>query len=92
MLTEMLTQLVGRPVVDKTGLNGLYDYEITIDAPTLIRMYADLGVTLPNAAASLPEEPSLMTNLQEKLGLKLDAQRGPGQVLIVDSAAPPTPD
>ena len=91
MLTEMLTQLVGRPVVDKTGLNGLYDYEITIDAPTLIRMYAELGVNLPNAA-SLPEEPSLMTNLQEKLGLKLDAQRGPGQVLIVDSAALPTPD
>lgn len=92
VLTEMLTQLVGRPVVDKTGLNGLYDYEITIDAPTLIRMYADLGVNLPTAAASLPEEPSLMTNLQEKLGLKLDAQRGPGQVLIVDSAALPTPD
>jgi uncharacterized protein (TIGR03435 family) len=91
MLTETLTQLVGRPVVDKTGLNGLYDYEITIDAPTLIRMYAELGVNLPNAA-SLPEEPSLMTNLQEKLGLKLDAQRGPGQVLIVDSAALPMPD
>ena len=92
MLTEMLTQLVGRPVVDKTGLNGLYDYEITIDAPTVIRMYAELGVNLPSAAASLPQEPSLMTNLQETLGLKLDAQRGPGQVLLVDSAAPPTPD
>jgi uncharacterized protein (TIGR03435 family) len=92
MLTEMLTQLVGRPVVDKTGLNGLYDYEITIDVPTLMRMYAELGVNLPSAAASLPDEPSLMTNLQEKLGLKLDAQRGPGQVLVVDSAAPPTPD
>ena len=91
MLTEMLTQLVGRPVVDKTGLNGLYDYEITIDAPTLIRMYAELGVNLPNAA-SLPEGPSLMTTLQENLGLKLDAQRGPGQVLVVDSAAPLTPD
>ena len=57
-----------------------------------MRMYAELGVNLPSAAASLPDEPSLMTNLQEKLGLKLDAQRGPGQVLVVDSAAPPTPD
>ena len=92
MLTEMLTQLVGRPVVDKTGLNGLYDYEITIDVPTLMRMYAELGVNLPNAAASLPEGPSLMTTLQENLGLKLAAQRGPGQVLVVDSAEPPTPD
>ena len=92
MLTEMLTQLVGRPVVDKTGLNGLYDYEITIDVPTLMRMYAELGVHLPNAAANLPEGPSLMRTLQENLGLKLDAQRGPGQVLVVDSAALPTPD
>jgi uncharacterized protein (TIGR03435 family) len=92
VLTEMLTQLVGRPVVDKTGLNGLYDYEITIDVPTLMRMYAELGVNLPNAAASLPEGPSLMTSLQENLGLKLVAQRGPGQVLVVDSVAPPTPD
>jgi uncharacterized protein (TIGR03435 family) len=92
MLTEMLTQLVGRPVVDKTGLNGLYDYEITIDVPTLMGMYAELGVNLPNAAASLPEGPSLMTTLRENLGLKLDAQRGPGQVLVVDSVAPPTPD
>jgi uncharacterized protein (TIGR03435 family) len=92
MLTEMLTQLVGRLVVDKTGLNGVYDYEITIDVPTLMRMYAELGVNLPNAATSLPEGPSLMTTLREHLGLKLDAQRGPGQVLVVDSAAPPTPD
>ena len=92
MLTEMLTQLVGRPVVDKTELNGVYDYEITIDVPTLMRMYAELGVNLPSAAARLPEGPSLMTALQENLGLKLVAQRGPGQVLVVDSAAPPAPD
>jgi uncharacterized protein (TIGR03435 family) len=92
MLTEMLTQLVGRPVVDKTELNGVYDYEITIDVPTLMRMYAELGVNLPSAAARLPEGPSLMTALQENLGLKLVAQSGPGQVLVVDSAAPPAPD
>jgi uncharacterized protein (TIGR03435 family) len=57
-----------------------------------MRIYAELGVNLPNAAASLPEGPSLMTTLQENLGLKLVAQRGPGQVLVVDSVAPPTPD
>ena len=44
------------------------------------------------AFAGLPEGPSLMTLLQEDLGLKLDSQRGPGDVLVIDSAELPTPD
>jgi len=92
VLTLLLTQLTGRPVVDKTGLKGLYDYEVTIDLQTLMRIYADLGVNIPGLPANLPEGPSLMTSLQEDLGLKLDSQRGPGEVLVVDSAELPSPD
>ena len=90
-LTMLLTQFVGRPVVDKTGLNGGYDFEFAIDIQTLLRMAADIGVNVP-AAPQLPEGPSLMTQLQEELGLKLDSQRGPGDVLVIDSAELPTPD
>jgi uncharacterized protein (TIGR03435 family) len=90
-LTLLLTQLTGRPVVDKTGLTGLYDFDLTIDLQTLMRLYSELGVTLP-VPPTLPEGPSLMTLLQEDLGLKLDSQRGPGEVLVIDSAALPTPD
>jgi uncharacterized protein (TIGR03435 family) len=92
LLTLLLTQLVGRPVVDKTGLKGLFDYELTIDLQTLVRLYAELGVNVPGLPANLPEGPSLMTFLQENLGLKLDSQRGPGEVLVIDSAELPTPD
>ena len=91
-LVLLLTQLVGRPVVDKTGLNGLYDFEFVIDLQTLVRIYSDLGVTVTGLPANLPEGPSLMTLLQEDLGLKLDSQRGPGDVLVIDSAELPTPD
>ena len=91
-LALLLTQLTGRPVVDKTGLNGLYDFEITIDLQTLMRMYAELGVNVRRCRPDLPEGPSLMTQLQEELGLKLDSQRGPGDVLVIDSAELPTPD
>jgi uncharacterized protein (TIGR03435 family) len=90
-LTLLLTQLAGRPVVDKTGLTGLYDFELTIDMQTLMRIYAELGVNMP-LPQNLPEGPSLMTSLQEDLGLKLDSQRGPGEVLVIDSAELPTPD
>ena len=90
-LILLLTQLVGRPVIDKTGLTGLYDFELTIDMQTLARLYADLGVNMP-LSPNLPEGPSLMTLLQEDLGLKLDSQRGPGDVLVIDSAEMPTPD
>jgi uncharacterized protein (TIGR03435 family) len=92
VLTTMLTQFTGRPVVDKTGLKGLYDYEFVIDLQTLLRLYSELGINVPGLPANLPEGPSLMTSLQEDLGLKLDSQRGPGEVLIVDSAELPTPD
>jgi uncharacterized protein (TIGR03435 family) len=92
ILTVLLTQLMGRPVADKTGLKGLYDYELVIDLQTLMRVYTELGINVPPLAANLPEGPSLMTQLQEDLGLKLDSQRGPGEVLVIDSAEPPTPD
>jgi uncharacterized protein (TIGR03435 family) len=91
-LALLLTQFTGRPVVDKTGLNGLYDFEFTIDLQTLLRLYADLGVNVGPLPASLPEGPSLMTSLQEDMGLKLDSQRGPGEVLVIDSAELPSPD
>lgn len=90
-LALVLTQLAGRPVVDKTGLTGLYDFEMTIDLQTLARIYAELGINMP-LPPGLPEGPSLMTLLQEDLGLKLDSQRGPGDVLVIDSAERPTPD
>lgn len=90
-LALVLTQLAGRPVVDKTGLTGLYDFEMTIDLQTIARIYAELGINMP-LPPGLPEGPSLMTLLQEDLGLKLDSQRGPGDVLVIDSAERPTAD
>ena len=92
LMTLLLTQLMGRPVIDKSGLKGLYDFELTIDLQTILRLYSELGINVPGLPANLPEGPSIMTTLQEDLGLKLDSQRGPGEVLVIDSAELPTPD
>lgn len=91
MLVLLLTQLSGRPVVNKTGLTGAYDFELTISLQTLQAIYQELGVTLP-LPPNLPEGPALMTTIQEDLGLRLDSQRGPSEVLVVDSAELPTAD
>jgi uncharacterized protein (TIGR03435 family) len=91
LLVLLLTQLSGRPVVNKTGLSGAYDFELTISLQTLQAIYQDLGVTLP-LPPNLPEGPALMTTVQEDLGLKLDSQRGPSEVLVVDSAELPARD
>jgi uncharacterized protein (TIGR03435 family) len=91
LLTLLLRQFVGRPIIDKTGLTGAYDYDFTISLQTLLGLYQELGINAP-APPNLPEGPSIMTSLQENLGLKLDAARGPGEVLVIDSAEQPTAD
>jgi uncharacterized protein (TIGR03435 family) len=91
LLVILLTQLSGRPVVDKTGLTGAHDFELSISLQSLAALYQELGVTLP-LPPNLPEGPALMTTVQEDLGLKLDSKRGPSAVLVVDSAELPTAD
>jgi uncharacterized protein (TIGR03435 family) len=76
-----LTGQTRRAVIDRTGLAGGWDFELTFAPPDLA----------PDAAAER-NIPSLFTALQEQLGLKLDATRGPAEVLVVDRVERPTPD
>ena len=92
MLSSSLTQLTGRLVVDKTGLAGRYDLDLIVDLQTLVRLSADLGGNPSSLPPGLSEAPALMTQLQDDLGLKLDSQRGPGEVLVIDGAELPMPD
>ena len=94
ILVTLLKQLTGRLVVDKTGLKGLYDFDIQIDVQTMLAAASQFGVNLPISTTNLPpsDGPSLFTALQEQLGLKLDSQRGPVEVLVIESVAKPTPD
>jgi uncharacterized protein (TIGR03435 family) len=95
-LTQLLTQVTGRIVHDKTGLTGLYDFELRFDPQVLMAMLPQLGINVPgpgaNAAPNPSDSPALLTALQEQLGLKLDAQRGPVEILVIDSAEMPQPD
>ena len=94
VLVQLLTQATGKIVHDKTGLTGLYDWEMKFDPQVMIQMAAaQAGITLP-AGANLPQSdaPSILTALREELGLKLDSDRGPVDVLVIDGAEMPVPD
>jgi len=85
-LAMALSQQLGRPVVDKTGLQGLYDIKLqwTPDSPPAGK---DAGVPAPTADQ---DGPSIFTALQEQLGLKLDSAKGPVDIIVVDSVQKPS--
>jgi len=92
-----LSDWVGRPVIDKTGLTGLYDFTLKF-LPDGVRAAGPLGPTLTLLSAQAPappidpDAPSLSVALQEQLGLKLESARGPVEVVVIDRLEKPTPD
>jgi uncharacterized protein (TIGR03435 family) len=88
-IADMLSGRVRRLVVNKTGLTGNYSFEVQFTPDQLPPPGA---VVLPGAPPIDPNGPSLFTAVQEQLGLKLDSQRGPVEMLVIESISPPTPD
>lgn len=84
-LVQMLGAQTGRMVVDRTGLTGNWDFELTFAAEQ--RGQPPPGVNIP---APDPDAPSLFTALQEQLGLKLESTKGPVDVTVIDSVEHPT--
>ena len=70
--------VLGRTVVDRTGLTADYDVELR---------WAPDGV---RAADS--DLPSIFNAVEEQLGLKLEPRNGPVEALVIDSVERPTPD
>ena len=57
-----------------------------------MRLVSQLGINIPAGALPPSNAPSLLTSLNEQLGLKLENEKAPGQVLVIDSAELPVPD
>jgi uncharacterized protein (TIGR03435 family) len=72
-------------VVDRTGLNGSYDFELTFERESVPA--AGAGVREP--AARL-DGSSIFSALEEQLGLKLESKKAPVEFLIVDSVERPS--
>ena len=79
---------LNRLVVDRTGFEGEFDMTLRF-TPENIPNFGPGGPP-PGLAAVDPNGPSIFTAVQEQLGLKLDSQRGPVEVLVIDGAELPT--
>ncbi len=75
-LGESLEDMAGRPIIDKTGLTGVYDIQLK------------WGFDKPDDAGDVSAP--VFTALQDQLGLKLQVAKGPMEVLVVDHVEQPT--
>jgi uncharacterized protein (TIGR03435 family) len=74
----LLTELAGRPVIDKTGVSGLFDLHLEFTPD-------DKDSSGTDGAAA----PSIFTALQEQLGLRLEPARGPVELFVIDHVERP---
>ena len=81
-LASLLSVDMDKPVIDETGLNGRFVYEIRGVSLNASRLSA--------TSDSLPKWPSVPVALEEQLGLKLQSREGPFPVLVIDSVSQPT--
>lgn len=87
-LAELLSGfIVNQPVVDKTGIKGNFNINLQW---TPDRFRNQEGPTGGREPGPDPNGPSLFTAIQEQLGLRLEAQKGPIEFLVIDSADRPS--
>jgi uncharacterized protein (TIGR03435 family) len=82
-LMTFLTRELDRLVFDKTGLKGLFDFYLEWNR----------AATAAFLSSGTPDDfnnPSIFTALQNQLGLKLESEKGPVEILVIDHAEKPT--
>jgi uncharacterized protein (TIGR03435 family) len=78
---------LNRLVVDRSGLEGRFDMDLRFTPELIPPMPGGRPAWLPEID---PNGPPIFTAVQEQLGLKLDAQHGPVEVLVIDRLERPT--
>jgi uncharacterized protein (TIGR03435 family) len=78
-LAKSLQYIVGRPVLDQTGVSGTFDIVLNFD------VYASSGQTAPPDY----DKPSLTTALRDQLGLRLETDKAAFPVLVVEKVERP---
>src|SRR5579862_3228947 len=93
-VARLLSQMLGRDILDHTGLKGQYDINLqwTPDVGEGMMLSGPASPKPPGDNPAPPEStgPSIYTALQEQLGLKLDSTKGPVEIIVVDHVEQPS--
>jgi bla regulator protein BlaR1 len=92
LLAAQLERQLSRVVIDKTGLNGEYDYTLVWTPEPGEGGPESIGLP-PQPELPVPADskgPSIFTALQEQLGLKLESQRGPVEIIVIERVEKPS--
>ena len=90
MLATVLSQMLGRPVEDRTGLTANYTYKLEYMQETAMPGRGAPGDNPPDANPPDFSGPSIFTALQEQLGLKLESSRVRVETIVIDHAEKPS--
>ena len=90
LVRQLQDHILGQPTVDKTGLEGRWDF--TLRWMPDETQFTDVPVPVPRPADSTRTPPPLFTAIQQQLGLKLEAQKADVPVLVVDHVDHPSPN
>jgi uncharacterized protein (TIGR03435 family) len=88
-LAHLLSQQLGRTVLDKTGLTGNYDFTLKWTPDDSQPPMGDQQGT-ENEPRTDSSGPSIFTAIQEQLGLKLESEKGSAEVLVIDHVEKPS--
>ncbi len=88
---ELLSHLVDRPVVNKTGIPGKFDIylEFAVDEATPRFLPGGDMAQTQAMSSNDPAGASVFTAIQQ-LGLKLEPAKGPGEFLVIDHVERPS--
>jgi uncharacterized protein (TIGR03435 family) len=91
-VVRLLSQQLGRSVLDKTGLTSTYDFTLHWTPDDSQVAFKDFpgGAQSDGSGPSDTSRPSLFTAIQEQLGLKLESQKGPVEIIVIDHVEKPS--
>ncbi len=85
--TVMQGNILDRPVVDRTGLQGRFDFTLSWTPDE--SQYRQAGIQVPPAPADA-KLPGLFTAIQEQIGLRFESVTAPVEVIVIDGVARPS--
>jgi uncharacterized protein (TIGR03435 family) len=91
-LCAQLSIRMDRAVVDRTGISGIFDIHLELSPDDIIpaKLKAVMMAGDPQPPPSFDPVGSTIFDAVQKLGLKLEAGKGPGEFLVIDSVERPT--